>query len=67
MDELLLQLGNVKETVVRSVEQGDAQWKVDAHAEVLNVIGKNHMHSSADRIGDLAEDPIHMEKSNGRE
>lgn len=67
MDKLLLQFGNVKETVVRSVEQRDAQRKVNAHGEVLDVVGKNHRHGSAYRVGDLAEDPIHMKKSDCRE
>lgn len=65
MGELLLHLGNVKETEVRSMEQGDTQWKVHAHAEVLDIVGENHTHSSTDGISDLAQDPVYMEKHDG--
>lgn len=64
---LLLHLGNVKETQVGGLEQGNANWEVDTHTEVLNIVRKDSGHRRPDWICDLPQNPVDMQHKNGRE
>lgn len=59
----LLKLGDMKETSVGSVEQGNAARQVGAHDPVLGVTGKH----GANHDTELTDEPVQVKKGNGRE
>ena len=67
MRELLLQLGDVKETCVGSMEEGNPQREPYAHEEVLDVVRENSWDRPANGICDLRKNPVRMKECNGSE
>lgn len=60
---LLLQLGDVEEAAVGSMEQGNTAGQVGAHDPVLSVT----RHHGTDHQTELAAGPVDMKKEYGRE
>lgn len=59
----LLELGDMKETSVGSVEQSDPTWKIETHHPVLGVT----WHHGTDHKTELTDEPVQVKKGNGRE
>lgn len=60
VDKLPLHLGDMQESQVGRMEQGNPQREVDPHAKVLDVIGKHHPKCASHGICDLTQDPVDM-------
>ncbi|KAJ5104222.1 hypothetical protein N7532_004751 [Penicillium argentinense] len=58
--------GDVQEAEIRRLQEGNAQREIDAHAEVLHIIGEHGGHRCPDGVGDLTKNPVDMKKGNRR-
>ena len=67
MGKLLLQFGDVKETTVRCMKKSDAQGEPEAHEKVLNIIGDNNWDGPSNRVHNLAQNPVCVQKGDGSE
>lgn len=65
MCKLPLQPGDAEKPEVGGVEERNAQREVDAHEEVLNVIGQDDGYRAANGVCDLRQDPVRVKQDDG--
>lgn len=58
-------MGNMQKPHVGGLKQGDTQREVDAHEEILDIVGEHDGHRDADRVRDLSEHPVAVQEKNG--
>lgn len=65
MCKLPLQPGDAEKPEVGGVEERNAQREVDAHEEVLNVVGQDDGYRAANGVRDLRQDPVRVKQDDG--